>query len=140
VDRALARFRRHGMDVEAARTRLDLALALRAVDRHAAIGEARAAIAELHNVGATHERDAASALLRELGDDSRPVAARAMEELTARELEVLALISEGLTNADIAERLFISVKTAGNHVSHILMKLGARNRSHAATLARSAQR
>ena len=58
-------------------------------------------------------------------------------ELTRREVEVLRLLGEGLTNAEIAGRLFISIKTAGNHVSNILMKLGLRNRSQAAALART---
>jgi DNA-binding NarL/FixJ family response regulator len=52
--------------------------------------------------------------------------------LTARELEVLQLLAEGLTNRAIAERLVISEKTAGVHVSHILAKLGAPNRATAA--------
>ena len=55
--------------------------------------------------------------------------------LTARELEVLALVSEGLTNRVIAERLFISPRTAGLHVSHILAKLDVDNRTQAADLA-----
>jgi ATP/maltotriose-dependent transcriptional regulator MalT len=55
--------------------------------------------------------------------------------LTARELEVLALVGEGLTNRQIGERLFISPKTAGLHVSHILAKLGTANRTQAADVA-----
>ena len=51
--------------------------------------------------------------------------------LTARELEVLALLAEGLRNAEIADRLFVSAKTVDHHVSAILRKLGARNRSEA---------
>ncbi len=55
--------------------------------------------------------------------------------LTDRQMEVLGLLAEGLTNAEIAERLFISPKTAGHHVSAILAKLDARSRVEAATLA-----
>jgi DNA-binding CsgD family transcriptional regulator len=55
--------------------------------------------------------------------------------LTRRELEVLALVAEGLTNAEIAARLFISVKTAEHHVSAILGKLGVDSRYEAAKLA-----
>ncbi len=51
--------------------------------------------------------------------------------LTAREVEVLALVAEGLRNADIAERLFLSEKTVGHHVSAILRKLGVRTRGEA---------
>jgi DNA-binding CsgD family transcriptional regulator len=52
--------------------------------------------------------------------------------LTARQLEVLALLVEGLTNADIAERLVVSPKTAEHHVAAVLMKLGVSSRRHAA--------
>jgi DNA-binding CsgD family transcriptional regulator/tetratricopeptide (TPR) repeat protein len=55
--------------------------------------------------------------------------------LTRRETEVLALVAEGRTNRQIAERLFISDKTASVHVSNILAKLGVANRAAAATAA-----
>jgi DNA-binding CsgD family transcriptional regulator len=56
--------------------------------------------------------------------------------LTDRQLDVLALLAEGLTNADIAARLVISTKTAGHHVSAILDKLDARSRGEAVAAAR----
>ncbi|HUS69268.1 MAG TPA: response regulator transcription factor [Anaerolineae bacterium] len=56
-------------------------------------------------------------------------------ELTPREREVLALLVEGLTNPEIAERLVISRSTAKAHVSNILSKLGASNRAEAVSLA-----
>jgi DNA-binding CsgD family transcriptional regulator len=55
--------------------------------------------------------------------------------LSARELEVLALIAEGLSNRGIGERLVISEKTAGRHVSNIFAKLGVHNRAQAARIA-----
>lgn len=57
------------------------------------------------------------------------------EELTEREREVLALVAKGLSNADIAERLVISPATAKTHVSHIMTKLGARDRAQLVTIA-----
>ncbi|RME89748.1 MAG: DNA-binding response regulator [Anaerolineae bacterium] len=57
------------------------------------------------------------------------------ERLTPREHQVLALLAEGASNAEIAGRLHITEGTAKNHVSHILAKLGARDRAHAARLA-----
>ena len=57
------------------------------------------------------------------------------EELSQRELEVLKLVAGGLTNKEIAQRLFISAKTARNHVSSCLVKLGVNDRTDAATTA-----
>jgi NarL family two-component system response regulator LiaR len=56
-------------------------------------------------------------------------------DLTPRENQVLALMAEGLTNPEIAERLIISRSTARAHVSHILSKLGVSNRAEAVALA-----
>lgn len=56
--------------------------------------------------------------------------------LTPRERDVLLLVAEGMTNGQLASRLFISTKTASVHVSNILAKLGASNRTEAVDLAR----
>jgi DNA-binding CsgD family transcriptional regulator/tetratricopeptide (TPR) repeat protein len=61
---------------------------------------------------------------------------RTVPGLSAREEEVLALVARGYTNREIATELTISVKTASLHVSHILQKLGTRNRTEAAAFAR----
>ena len=59
--------------------------------------------------------------------------------LTARQLEVLALLAEGLTNAEIAERLVVSPRTAEHHVAAVLTKLGATTRREAARRASELQ-
>lgn len=65
---------------------------------------------------------------------ARRAEASVVPSLTPRELQVLALVAEGLTNPQIGERLFISPKTASVHVSAILSKVGAANRAEAAAL------
>ena len=69
-----------------------------------------------------------------------PVSQSAVEHptlasLTDREGEVLALIAEGLSNADIAQRLFVSEATVKTHVSNLLAKIGVRDRIHAVIFA-----
>ena len=59
-------------------------------------------------------------------------------DLTAREREVLRLVAQGLTNAQIGTTLFMSPKTASVHVTHILQKLGVSGRAQAAALAERA--
>ena len=64
-----------------------------------------------------------------------PPAATALDGLTEREREVMALVAEGLTNEEIAERLVLSPATARTHVSRVLTKLHARDRSQLVVLA-----
>jgi len=75
------------------------------------------------------------AVRRPAGSSSRPTGRPPTARgpgLSDRELEVLRLVAEGRTNGEIAERLFITRKTAGVHVTHILDKLGVANRVEAA--------
>jgi DNA-binding NarL/FixJ family response regulator len=58
-----------------------------------------------------------------------------LDALTDREREVLTLIGQGLNNAEIAQRLFVSVATAKTHVSRILTKLDARDRAQLVVIA-----
>ena len=65
----------------------------------------------------------------------QPGPAADLSELTSREREVMTLVAEGLTNAEIGTRLFMSPATARTHVSRILTKLGARDRTQLVVLA-----
>jgi DNA-binding NarL/FixJ family response regulator len=118
------------LPVAAARVRLALARACVHASPQAAVEEAREALAVLDKVGAAADADAAAALLRSLGAPGRR-APRTAAVLTRREQEVLHLVGLGLTNREIAGRLFISPKTAAHHVSSVLAKLGLRNRVEA---------
>jgi class 3 adenylate cyclase/DNA-binding NarL/FixJ family response regulator len=104
----------------------------------AAVTEARAALSSFERLGSGRNADRAAAFLRGLGVAGRsrhPNRRSALGELTTREGEVLTLIGEGHTNAEIARRLYITAKTAEHHVGRILTKLGVRTRTEAAAIA-----
>ena len=61
--------------------------------------------------------------------ETQPVASRALDVLTDREREIVALVAHGLSNQEIADQLFISPKTAKTHVSRAMIKLNARDRA-----------
>ncbi|MGY1711586.1 LuxR C-terminal-related transcriptional regulator [Geodermatophilus sp. SYSU D00758] len=98
-----------------------------------AVEDAYAALATFDRLGARSQADAAAALLRSLGARPRR-SGRSTEVLTNREREVLDLLALGLSNPEVAARLFISRKTAAHHVSSILGKLGVRSRAEAVAL------
>ncbi|MEU6781245.1 response regulator transcription factor [Nonomuraea angiospora] len=120
---------------------------LRAAEHAAEAGDRAAASAHLADAAREAGRlraDPLSARIERLARLARiPLAARGGTEpagerefgLTPRERDVLRLVADGRTNRQIAEELFISVKTAGAHVSNILAKLGVRSRVQAATAA-----
>jgi DNA-binding NarL/FixJ family response regulator len=60
-----------------------------------------------------------------------PASREVGQDPTAREIEVLQLVSDGLVNREIGERLFLSEETVKSHVRHLLAKLQARSRAHA---------
>jgi len=129
TEEAAAAWRARGCPYEAAR-------ALAESDDAEAVGEA---LRELESLGAAPAAREARERLRELGAPV-PRGPRASTranpaELTARELDVLQLVAQGLRNADIAKQLVLSRRTVDHHVSAILRKLGARTRGEAAAAA-----
>ncbi len=118
----------------AARARLELARAHAGSAPQVAIDLARRARTELESLGAVREADAAAALMRDLGAKGR-AGPKDYGLLSRRELEVLRLVGEGLTNGEIGARLFISPKTAEHHVGRIYSKLNLRTRTELAAYA-----
>ena len=92
--------------------------------------ELAAAIRQTHAGIATLAPEVTEVLMRAMTDPPAPGAA-----LTDREREVLALLAEGLTNAEIAERLVVTLSTVKTHVSSILSKLGASGRTEVVAIA-----
>ena len=134
-------FARSGAPFELGRARLELARSLAALGRReAAERERRAALSAFRALGATREADRA----RELPDTQeptphapRPTGAVPHDPagLTKRELEILRLIADGLSDKDIAGRLHLSEHTVHRHVSNILTKLALPSRAAAAAYA-----
>jgi DNA-binding CsgD family transcriptional regulator len=133
LEDAVDLFSASGAPFETGRTRVELARVLGVLGRHeTAAAEAQRAIGELTPLGATLELARARAVLDGL---SAPSPAGPLAEdrkgLTPREIEVLRLISTGLNNQAIAERLFISEHTVHRHVANTLTKLNVSSRSAA---------
>ena len=135
LERALAAFARLDMRLDAARTRVLLARSLADREREASIAEARAALTCFEDLGAARDADAAAALLRAHGVKAARAGPKGLSLLTRRELEILALLGEGLSNPDIAARLFISRKTVEHHVASVLSKLSLGGRGEATAYA-----
>lgn len=100
-------------------------------------GPLRQAFNELTKLGARPAAEMVAHRLREMGARAVPRGPRSATRdnpagLTPREVDVLVLLSEGLRNAEIADRLFLAGKTVDHHVSAILRKLGVRTRGEAA--------
>lgn len=134
LEEALHAFLGLEMPMDAALARLELARAIRDVQSDVALREARIALETFERLGAARDADRAAALIRDLGGPAR-TGPKLLGLLTARETEILRLLGEGLSNAEIAARLYISTKTAGNHVSNVLSKLQLRSRQEAAAYA-----
>ena len=123
--------------MELAQAHFELARALARDQPEGALAEARAALEGFERLPADRHADAVDALMRTLGSH-RPTQ-RTSGVLTQREAEVLVLLGHGLTNPEIAERLYISRKTVEHHVSRLLAKLALRSRAEAAVYATKAK-
>jgi DNA-binding NarL/FixJ family response regulator len=134
LGRAIELFTRHHMPHRAARAHIALARGVASTEPQRAVEEARQALDAFERLGATRDADVAASFLRELGVGGR-TGPKLLGELSKRELEVLRLLGYGLTNAEIAARLYISTKTVATHAGNIFAKLHLRNRAEAATFA-----
>jgi DNA-binding CsgD family transcriptional regulator len=136
---ALAEHERWDNPFEQARTQAAYGEFLRRQKRRAAArGQLRSALAAFEQVGATTWAERARTELRASGDRARRREPSTRGDLTPQELKVAGLVCEGLTNREIAERLFLSPKTIETHLVHIFQKLHVRSRIELAlTLARS---
>ena len=133
LEDAVDLFDKSGAPFEAAHARVQLAFVLGQLGRaDAALIELDRAREELTRLDAKLELSAADAVRERLSSPSRTVSSVADNAgLTARELEVLKLISSGLSNQAIAERLCISEHTVHRHVANTLSKLNVPSRSAA---------
>jgi DNA-binding NarL/FixJ family response regulator len=97
--------------------------------------EVVAAVRQVLNGESPVDVKLATRLLKRLAGEAKGPAAAPAEELTPREREVLGLVAEGKTNAEIAQALFLSVGTVKLHVEPIIAKLGVSDRTQAAVRA-----
>ncbi len=130
IEDAIDLFHQCGDRFEAARSRLELARVLATLGRSdSAAEQARVAHEALAGMHAEREAQRAGALMSELGD---PASAEATSVLTPRELDVLKLVAQGLSNTEIAQRLVLSEHTVHRHLANILRKLNLSSRAAAA--------
>jgi DNA-binding CsgD family transcriptional regulator len=131
-----------GRRLEAVVTRLDLGRALLSLDRNGAGRALRDAGASGEAIGAHTLVAAADRDLRALGirtwrrGASAAASGSPLDRLTEREREVALMAATGLSNPEIAERLFLSRKTIERHVSNVLARVGVANRTELASVLR----
>jgi ATP/maltotriose-dependent transcriptional regulator MalT len=121
---------------ESARTRTLLAEVLIKLNKYAqAEGELDTAMNKFKDLGAAKDFEKARLSLKNLYKESAGDSSKNKFEFTGRELEVLRLISEGKNNEEIAEKLFLSVRTVEKHLTNIYSKVGISGKSARAYVA-----
>jgi DNA-binding CsgD family transcriptional regulator len=133
-------FERAARRLELAAALEDLGTELTATDREAAIDVLGRTLALQTELGATWDARRVRSRLRELGVRRRLVTAepvtRGWAAMTTSEVAVARLVAEGLTNREVAERLFVSPHTVSSHLRHVFSKLGINSRVELARHAR----
>jgi DNA-binding CsgD family transcriptional regulator len=133
-------FERAPRQLELAAALEDLGAELAATDRDAAVDFLGRSLAAYTELEATWDARRVRSRLRELGVRRRLVAAEpetnGWAAMTAAELAVARLVADGLTNREVAERLFVSPHTVSSHLRHVFSKLGITSRVELARMAR----
>jgi len=130
IEDAIDIFDKLKLPFEASRTRLILSEVLRHLNKFAqAEAELNTALTELKELGAEKDYEKAKNLLKNLSKDKAYETGKDLQEFTGRELEVLRLIAQGKNNEEIAEKLFLSVRTVEKHLTNIYSKMGVSGKS-----------
>jgi DNA-binding NarL/FixJ family response regulator len=103
--------------------------------RAALDGDQAAGVLSAEAEAGRFDPDAAAAVLAEVGQQTAVRRPARPADLSEREAEVLTLIAQGCSNADVAQRLFISRRTGEHHAQHIYTKIGVSTRAAAALFA-----
>jgi DNA-binding CsgD family transcriptional regulator len=134
-ERALVLHERAGRPVDGARTELAYGEFLRRTGRRVdARGHFRSALTMFEDLAAEPWAERARQEMRATGETARKRDVTTTEDLTPQERQTAHLVSQGLTNREVAARLFLSPRTIEYHLSHAYQKLGVRSRSELARL------
>jgi DNA-binding CsgD family transcriptional regulator len=131
LEQAYRAFEAAAMPFDAARARLEWATLVAATDTTLAVSAVQESLAVFERLGARRYVRRARSILYKFGvrPRSTPHRSRGTTPLSPRELEIVQLVAEDLTNAEIAERLIISPRTVTTHLDRIYTRLGINSRT-----------